>query len=197
MYNKVVLIHGIGGLNRELYFPSLKRYLENLGIEVMMPSLGGYRDGTTYSHWESYFDKEILSNLDENTIVVAQSMGTQFAVKYIANKKLNIGLYISTAGPKNVLDMKPEIGEKREVYKLTSHQFVPTDSEFEMFKNLPFEKFSFYSNNDNFFNEENLESYAEAIGATKCFLEDKAHFNKEEIALGFKELEEFIKSKLL
>lgn len=196
MYNKVVLIHGIGGVNREVYFPALKKYLENMGVEVFMPSLGGYKDGTTYSKWENHFDKEILPKLDKNTIIVAQSMGTQFAVKYIAKRSPGIGLYISTAGPKNVLDMKPEIGEKREVYKLTSKQFVPTEDEFNKFKNLPFEKFSFYSNDDNFFNEQNLESYAEAIGATKCFLKNKSHFNKEEIASGFTELEEFIKNRL-
>lgn len=196
MYNKVVLIHGIGGVNREVYFPALKQYLENCGVEVLMPSFGGYKDGTTYSKWENCFDKEILQKLDKNTIIVAQSMGTQFSVKYIAKRKPEIGLYISTAGPKNVLDMKPEIGEKREVYKQTAQQFVPTESDFEIFKNLPFEKFSFYSNDDNFFTQENLEHYAEAIGATKCFLKDKSHFNKEEIAYGFKELEEFIKNRL-
>ena len=196
MINKVVLIHGIGGLGREIYFPSLKEYLENLGIEVFMPSLGGYKDKTTYPQWESCFDKEILPHLDSETIVVAQSMGTQFAVKYIAKRKPDIGLYISTAGPKNVLDMKPEIGEKREVYKVTACQFAPTESEFETFKNLPFEKFSFYSNNDNFFTQENLESYANAIGATKIFVKNKQHFNMEEIALGFKELEEFIKNRI-
>ena len=82
----IVVVHGIGGIEREPYFPHLKQTCQDLGLEVFMPSLGSYKDQVTYEIWKDYFDKNILPYIDKNTIFVAQSLGTQFAIKYIVEK---------------------------------------------------------------------------------------------------------------
>ena len=112
MFNNVVIIHGVGGLHREPYFNALKLKCENLGMTVYMPSLGGYRDNITYDMWQNYFDENILPIINDKTLLIAQSMGTQFVVKYFAANKINVGLYISLAAPGDILNIRPEMTEK-------------------------------------------------------------------------------------
>ena len=194
MFNNVIIIHGIGGLHREPYFNSLKLKCESLGMTVYMPSLGGYRDNTTYDMWKNYFDKNLLSKINDKTLVIAQSMGTQFVVKYFAEKKINVGLYISLAAPGDILDIRPEMSEKAKSFKPVSTQFKPTHQERLEFKNLPFKKYSFYSNNDTFFTMENLEDYIQSIGSEAIFVKDRAHFNSDTLKSGLVELESFIEN---
>lgn len=190
MINKVVLIHGIGGLEREPFFPHLKNFCESIGLNVFMPNLGNYRENIKYEDWAKYFDNNLLHILDKNTIVVAQSIGTQFSVKYLSNKNIELGLYISCAGPRQILNQRenaPERGrlEINPVAKL----FKPTDNEFNNFKNLRFQKYSFFSDNDMWFEQSNLENYADEIGSIKILTPGKSHYNEHEI---FEELENFI-----
>lgn len=194
MYKNIVIVHGIGGLHREMYFEHLKGLCEDLGLDVYMPSMGGYRDGVTYDTWREKFDREILPYIGKDTILVAQSMGTQFVVKYFAEKKINVGVYISTAGPYNILDIKESMQEKGKLFEPVSTTFAPTDEEREIFRNLDFPKYSFYTDNDTFFEEDNLSNYAIAIGSTARLLPGKAHFNMEDMLDGLKELEDMIKS---
>ena len=193
MYKNIVIIHGIGGFHREKYFDHLKEMCENLGLKVYMPSFGGYKDGITYDMWKEKFDNEVLPYIGKDTILVAQSMGTQFVVKYFAENKVNVGVYISTAGPYDIHDIKPEMNEKAIAFEPVSIIFTPTDTEREIFKNLDFPKYSFYSDNDIFFSEENLSNYAKSIGSNVTMIPGKSHFNTEDMLDGFVELEDMIK----
>lgn len=190
MFKRIVCIHGIGGLERETYFHHLKSFCESLGLEVFMPSLGGYKNGISYEDWADYFDKNLAQKLDEQTIVLAQSVGTLFFVKYLSAKRLNVGFYISCCGP-------AEIEKQDKSNKLryeTSLLFKPKEADFAFFKNLNFPKHSFFCDNDTFFDLENLENYAEKIGGTKHLVLGKAHFNFDGSEAGVEELETFIKS---
>lgn len=190
MFKNIVLIHGVGGLGKEPFFPHLKTFCENLGLKVFMPKLGSYHDGITYGTWKRYFDENLKPVLNNETIVVAQSMGTQFAVKYLVENNLSVGLYISCAGPKQVLVQREDAPERGKLnINPVAKYFVPSDAEFEIFKNLDFKKYSFFSDNDIWFEQQNLENYAEAIGAVKMFTRGKSHYNNDEI---FVELEALI-----
>ena len=194
MFENIVIIHGIGGLEKEPYFLHLKSHCEKLGLKVFMPSLGSYRENITYKDWAEYFDKNILTYMSRKTVVVAQSVGTQFAVKYLTQKNTEVGLYISCAGPRHILVMRESAPERGKLkINPVSKFFEPTDAEFEIFKNFTFPKFSFYSNNDKWFEERNLEKYADEIGSTKMFLPQKSHFDEIEV---FAELENLISEQL-
>lgn len=186
------MIHGIGGLNREMYFPKTKAFLEKLGLQVFMPSLGGYRENTSYTLWKDYFDKNLKGELGEDTIVIAQSVGTQFIVKYLCETGLKVGLYVSCCGPRFINKCLFE-NTLRDKF---AFKFKLTKKEFEFFKNLDFPKHSFYSDNDNFFDIKNLEAYADAIGAEKHLTFGRAHFNFEGAENGVPELEEFLKLQI-
>jgi len=97
-------VHGLGGL-KEQYFPHLAKVCENLGLDVIMPNFGSYRENTNYKIWKTKFDNEISQKIDNETIVVANSLGTQFIVKILAEKKIDVGAYISVAGAGEILNL--------------------------------------------------------------------------------------------
>ena len=183
----IVIVHGIGGIEREPYFPHLKQTCQDLGLKVFMPSLGSYKDQVTYEMWKDYFDKNILPYIDQNTIFVAQSLGTQFAIKYIVEKNLNIGTYISCAGPYNVLDIKKTAPERAFSFAPIFGLFKPTDIEFKTFQH------SLFCDDDIFFEQSNLENYSKSINSTPIFIKGKGHFNFDAGVFELTELEDLIK----
>lgn len=195
--NKVVIIHGLGGL-KEKYFPHLAQACKDLGLEVFMPNLGSYHDpeGIDYEMWRQRFEDNLPFNLDEDTIVIANSLGTQFVVKYIAENKVKIKAYISVSGARNITDMRATAPERVLNAAPISAKFAPSDNEFETFKNLDFAKFSYFSDDDRFFVYENLEKYSKAIGSKPLFIPNRCHFDRinGEDLTEFYELEELIKS---
>ena len=189
----IVVVHGIGGIEKEPYFPHLKQTCETLGLNVFMPSLGSYRDQVTYDMWRDYFDNNILPYINEDTIFVAQSMGTQFAVKYIVEKNLKIGAYISCAGPYNILEMKKTAPERAFSFAPTSSLFKPSDAEYEAFKQKDFKKYSLFCDDDIFFEQTNLQNYSKAINSIPIFIKGKGHFNFDAGVFELNELEDLIK----
>lgn len=190
----IIIIHGIGGLHRETYFEHLKQFCEDIGLNVIMPSLGGYKDGITYKKWEQIFNDNYKHMFNKETIVLAQSVGTSFAVKYIAKNNLEIGCYISCAAPYNINKFRPEIKESAQRFVPAAKTFIPTKKEFELFKSLTLKKYSFYSNNDCFFEQSNLEKYSKAIGSIPTLLPNKNHFSVDGGATKIEEVEALIKS---
>lgn len=194
----IVIIHGLGGL-KEKYFPHLANFCKNLGLEVLMPNLGSYHDdgGINYELWKSRFDESVASHIKSETIVVANSLGTQFAVKYFTEKQIQIKAYISVSGASKITRMRPTAPQRVLDAKPISANFEPSLAEFETFKNLQFPKFSFFSNNDRFFEMSNLENYAKLIGSKPLYLPNHNHFDKLEDGTDFTkfvELEKLIEN---
>ena len=191
--NSIVIIHGIGGIEKESYFPHLKQKCELLGLKVFMPSLGSYKENISYEKWKSYCDTNILPFIEpEKTIFVGQSIGTQFLIKYLVEKNLNILAYISCAGPFDVLKLKPTAPERAFSFSPTSELFKPSNKEFTAFSKMLFPKFSFFCDNDIFFEQSNLEKYAKTIKSKPIFIKGKGHFNFDAKVFEFNELEELI-----
>ncbi len=196
---KIVIIHGLGGL-KEMYFPHLAQTCKNLGLLIYMPNLGSYHDveGIDYQKWNKRFKDNLPFKLDKETIVVANSLGTQFAVKYFAENELEIKAYISVAGAYKITEMRATAPERVLNAKWVTAKFEPSESEFEKFKSLKFQKYSYFSDNDRFFELENLEKYSLAIGSEQLFIPNRYHFDKLDYCntfiTEFVELEELIKS---
>ena len=186
MIKNIVLIHGIAGIKDGSYFYPLKKKFESLGIKIYMPKFHGYKeDEFSYLEWENYF----LQNKDlfcDETILIAQSLGTQFAVKFLSENKLGVALYVSCAGAYDFSEMREEITNARLMLE-KARDFLPTEKDFEYMKNANFKKFSLFTDNDTFFFQKNLEKYAEKIGATPFLIKGKAHFN---VPAGVKRLPE-------
>ncbi|MDR3264178.1 MAG: alpha/beta hydrolase [Clostridiales bacterium] len=191
----VILIHGIGGYKKESYFGYLKDECEKLGLKVFVPQMPGWRDGGTYEKWVEIFEKE-CGAINEYTLVLGQSLGTQFAVKYFAEKNKEILAYISCAGMSSMAKLRPtpENAERGKDFEKIIPSFAISKEEYEKFYSLRFPKFSFYSDNDNFFEQSNLEKYVADIGSTPTIVKGKGHFSIGAGVFKFPEVMELIKN---
>lgn len=186
MIKNIILLHGIAGIKDGSYFYPLKEKFEKMGIKVYMPKFHGFREeGFSYNEWEDYFLKNKNLFSDE-TIFVAQSLGTQFAVKFLSKHKLAVALYVSCAGAYDFNNMREEI-LNADLMSQKAKPFLPSSADFAYLKNADFAKYSLFTDNDTFFFQDNLEKYAEAIGAEPHLILGKAHFN---VPAGVKRLPE-------
>ena len=166
-YKNIVIIHGVGGLHRESYFEHLAQHCRGLGLNVIMPSFGGYKDDITYQQWKAQADTEVLPYLGQQTILFAQSMGTNFAVKYIAERKATIGLYITAAASCQFAKSKvehPSIDKIIGIFK----QFTPLQA------------------------VQVLQEYARLVGAQAILVKGAGHFDFAADVLKFAQLEDLI-----
>lgn len=82
---------------------------------------------------------------------------------------MKIGGYISCAG----FRFPPDRVSLDKFSALKS--FYPTNKQYEIFKNLPFKKYSIFGGKDCFFTTENLTKYADDIGSEKIFDKNGLH----------------------
>jgi len=175
----IILIHGTGGYKSESYFAWLKIECEKIGLNVFIPQMPGWRDGGTYEMWRDIFDKECGHLISKETIILAQSLGTRFAVKYLGEVNKEVKAYISCAGMYDMAKMRdtPENVLRIKDFELQIPSFTVSKDEYKKFANFNFPKFSFYSDNDNFFEQSNLELYANSIDAKHILVKGKGHFS--------------------
>lgn len=191
MIKNIVLIHGIAGIKDGSYFYPLKEKFEKMKINVYMPKFKGFREeGFAYQEWEDYFKANIQLFNDE-TILIAQSLGTQFAVRFLSKYKLGVALYVSCAGAYDFKEMREEITNAKLMAE-KAKDFLPTQADFLYMKNAEFEKYSLFTDNDTFFYQDNLEKYSKEIGATPFLIKGKAHFNVPAGVKRLPELEDLI-----
>ncbi len=196
MINTVIFICGLGGDAGMTYAENLKAYCENRGLKFYAPHMPSFEDGITYEKYKKSFEKlikdENIKNF-EKVLIIGQSAGTNFTVKYCANNSLNIGGYISCAGFAKCADqnISDETRTKLSVLKT----FYPTKAEFEMFKNMKFKKYSIYGGKDCLFTVDNLSMYAELIGAERFFDKNGVHGTISENVKTHKLLHKVIEEK--
>ena len=90
------IIHGFNGDTSYTFGPSLTSFLEEKGYKVFLPKLP-IRLEASYEKWSKILD-EYKEYFNEETIVVAHSIGNPFFIRYLNNNNLKCKLYISVAG---------------------------------------------------------------------------------------------------
>ncbi len=173
---KVIFICGLGGDAGMTYVENLKTFCINRGYKFYVPRMPAFGEEVSYQKYKEAFEKTVCENKIENfddVLVIAQSAGTNFAVKYFANNPTILKGYISCAGFYNGADKQITEETKNKLAVLES--FYPTQEEYAKFKNLAFDKYSIYGGKDCFFTEQNLQQYADNIGAKSFFDKDGYH----------------------
>ena len=79
-----ILLHGLAGHGKYLWFPYLGKALEEKGVTVLAPDLPEAKD-PTFPIWEEFFPKYLDENLPRNAsiIFVCHSMGGYFLLRLI------------------------------------------------------------------------------------------------------------------
>jgi len=177
---KVVILHGYNGI--PLVFKWLKEQLEEKGYNVLMPTFP-IKDGCRYNSWSNILD-EYKDFVDEDTIVVAHSIGNAFTFKYFSKNNIKFNLYIGLAGFCDTF-----ILEGRDDLNQAVKDFNVSQNDIEKFKQLAKIKYSIYSNKDHIVPFNVLENCPKRIKSIPVFIKDIGHMGEKS---GLKELPEII-----
>ena len=166
---EIITIHGIGFNFDEpnTFGPWLSEKLRSYGTltNCHMP-LG---DELTFENWESVLNN-FKDKLNENTTIVAHSLGTLFVLIYLNKHNKKIKNLISIGAGYN-----PEY-LKNDTYK----DFVPSIEDFEYCKRNIQNKFMVFSEKDRFFSEKHQQDYINFLGAKPIYIPGQGHFGRTE-----------------
>jgi predicted alpha/beta hydrolase family esterase len=170
MKENLFAIHGFNGI-----VPVIKDYIEpegkKLGMDVFAPVFPN-KMKADFEKWEKILDEYNKKGLiNENTTIIAHSLGTLFVPKYLARRNIKIKLYISLAG---FLGGDTEIEDIKKVVE----KFLPTEEEINKAMELMPIRYSIYSNNDHLFSKEILENYADRFNSNKVFIPNVGHMGR-------------------
>lgn len=112
-HNKVYIIHGHDASPNDHWYPWLSRKLQNAG-HLSKRIVLAHADQPNFDDWQKFLALQ-MPILDENTIVIAHSLGCLTVLHYLNqyfqqhNIKIKAGIFVS--GFKAALAVKPELTE--------------------------------------------------------------------------------------
>lgn len=176
------IIHSYNADTKESFGPYLVEEGKKLGLNVVFPDFP-IRKEAEYQKWSDIFDEyRMKGQLNDDSIIVAHSLGTHFIPKYIASNNVPIGLYISCAGFINDNSGREDLGKIVE-------DFSPSEEQIELCIQLMKNRYAIYSDNDHMNPQTELEYYAEKFQAQKVFIPNIGHLGRRS---GIKELPEAV-----
>lgn len=179
----LVVIHGVNGGINETFGPYLEEEVKSRGINYYAPEFPVKKEAT-YEKWAEVLDGIFEQGLiDENTIIVAHSLGNIFIVRYLLSKKQSIGLYIGLAG---FADYKSN--ERKDLEEIVNNFKIPVENIKNVIRLMP-KRFSLYSDNDHILKQEDMEAFANLINSNKVFIPNIGHMGKKS---GIKEIPQII-----
>lgn len=165
----IILVHGYNGIPP--IFSYFKVELEKREYNVIIPEFPIRTDITidgyikVFENYKEYFNEE--------SIVIAHSIGNPMFIKYISKNNLKINTYISLAGFTKSFHTEG----KEDLNKVISLINI-TEEELEKTFNLIKNKYSLYSNNDHIVPLELLKGFSNDINSESIFIENVGHMGK-------------------
>lgn len=166
----VFLIHGYNGIPK--IYEWLESKLKKMGYNVITPKFEP-REGVIYESWKKTFDN-YRKYIDDESIIVAHSIGNEFIIKYFNENNLSAKLYISLAGFSEYFEW-----QDKEDLNRACKEFLVNKEELENFRDRCSKKYSIYSNNDHIVPFEILQAYPKTIEATPVLIENIGHMGKK------------------
>ena len=167
---KVVILHGYNGF--PLVLEWLRDELNKIDYNVLMPKFPK-AELCRYGSWKSVLD-QYIDFFDEDTIVVAHSMGNSFIIKYLHEKNIKIKLYIGLAGFCDVFSV-----EGKDVLNEALADFPVSNDDIEYFKKNTIYRYSIYSDNDHIVPFEILENCYKKLDSNPLFIKNIGHMGKK------------------
>ena len=183
------ILHGFNGDTTYTFGPSLKEYLTNIGYNVIMPNFP-IRSEASFVKWSNILDK-YKHLFNEDTIVIAHSIGNPFYIKYIYNNNLKSKAYISVAGFCDLFTV-----DGREDLNLAFKDFAVTDDNINYLKKAVPNRYSLYSNNDHVIPLNILESFITKIESNPVFIQGVGHMGNRDNITRLPQIEQIIESIL-
>lgn len=187
--NNVFIIHSFGGGTKQTFGPYVVENCKKMGLDVYFPDFP-IKEEATYEGWSRVMD-EYLQNktLNEDSIIIAHSLGTHFIPKYLSENNIKINLYITCAGFIHKPDDRPDLDKVLDDFKPTKHDI-------EKLISLTNKRYAIYSDNDPLSTIKQSEEYANLIKAEKILAPDKGHMGKLSKITELKEVVDIIKNNI-
>lgn len=166
----VLLIHGYNGIPK--IYEWLKKELDKKGYSVIVPEFLP-QEGVKYDIWKTILN-DYKNFINEETIIVAHSIGNEFIIKYLTENNLKTDLYIGLAGFADVFEHDGKEDLNRAV-----KEFLVNRNEIDSFSKLTNKRFAIYSDNDHIVPFEVLEQYPKIINAKPLLIKGIGHMGKK------------------
>lgn len=183
------IIHGFNGDTTYTFGPSLKLFLESKGYNVLMPNFP-IRSDASYIKWSLILDN-FKNYFNDETIVIAHSIGNPFIIKYIYENNLKINTYISVAGFCDLFTV-PDREDLNNAFK----DFQVNNAQIEYLKNTIPNKFSLYSDNDHVIPFKVLQSFIFKIKSSPVFIKGVGHMGNRDNITNLPQIEDIINNKI-
>lgn len=181
------IIHGFNGDTSHTFGPSLTSFLEENGYKVFLPKFP-IRSEASYKKWSNILD-EFKGYFNEETIVVAHSIGNPFFIRYLNNNNLKCNLYISVAGFCDLFKV-PD----REDLNTAFVDFAVSKENIDYLKGNVKHRYSLYSDNDHVIPFNILESFIKQIKSTPVFIKGVGHMGNKSKIKRIPQIEKIIES---
>lgn len=185
--NNAFIIHGFNGDTTYTFGPSLKKFLEQKKYNVIMPKFP-IRQEASFDKWSKILDN-YKQFFDENTIVVAHSIGNPFFIRYLNNNNLKTKLYVSVAGFCDLFKV-PDRDDLNNAFV----DFAVSSKDIEYFKKNVKYRYSLYSDNDHVIPFNILESFVDKIQSNPVFIEGVGHMGNRNNISRLPQIEKIIES---
>lgn len=165
----IFVIHSYNGDTADSFAPSVEKLAEENHIEYVFPHFP-VRSKASYESWSAVMDK-YRSLINEETVIIAHSLGTLFIPRYIAGHQLKIRAYISVAGYMNY--------EGRADLEEIMKNFYPSEEDFSECEKLISQRYSLYSDHDRMNERAKLIRYADLLNADQIMVAGAGHFDPQ------------------
>ncbi len=163
-----IIIHGIYGHPEENWFPWLKKQLEGMSYEVIVPKFPTPLDQSLESWLRVFSNYE--DKINEETVLIGHSLGAAFILNYLEKTNKKIKAAILAAGYHKLLENQ---------FKDINKTFVDRQFNWEKIKSSCGRFFVFSSDNDEYIPLEVGEELAKNLNAEFNLVHDGGHLNSK------------------
>lgn len=186
---KFLIIHGTEGYPEENWFPWLKKNLEKLGHEIIVPQFPSPPgEWPIMSEWLDVW-KKYENEIDDNTVIISHSLGGLFFLRLLEKMKKPIRTAIFVSASTGVKPLKYYDGDLA-----FSGNF---DFDWDKIKSNAQKFIAFHSDNDPIVPISNGENLAKHLGIDLTVIPNSGHFNAAAGYTEFPKLLEKIKEEIL
>ena len=177
---KYIILHGSFSRTDGNWFPWLSRQLESRGKTVIVPQMPIGVGNQNFDNWSAEFDK---LSIDENTTIIAHSIGPIFVCKYLITNKIKVKKLIFVCGFNNYLGIDADYDAVNEPMFIDNLEDI---------KQYCSDIVCFYSDDDPYVSYDAEKAFADTIASRQICLKGAGHINAERGYTEFKEILEVL-----
>lgn len=178
------IIHGSFGSPFGNWFPWLHDFISEDGKDVYVPQFPVGVGLQNYDNWSRLLEYYVeLGLINDNTTIIAHSIGPVFVSKFLTENKLKVKKLIFVCGFNNYLGLNEEYDNVNESMYFDNLEDV---------KKYADEIICFYSDNDPYVRYEVEKDFADKVASKQIVVKGGGHINAESGYDTFEEIVSFL-----